>query len=192
ARLEPAKLLRLTAVHRREHDAKFSWTLLLQLLEDGVPVEGGEVDVEEQQRRLCRAVRVHRFEQIQCFAAVAKVQKPVPARLEAEREQLGQRGIVLDDDDFRYVARLVAVRRRGGDWRRRGGEGRRGCRRSCCLLGKERRRKPPNISARGLAAVCDAIPRVLEPLLGGFLELGGDDRGLGESERPGGAAQTMS
>jgi len=60
------------------------------------------------------------------------------------------------------------------------------------LLGKERRRKPPNISARGLAAVCDAIPRVLEPLLGGFLELGGDDRGLGESERPGGAAQTMS
>jgi len=60
------------------------------------------------------------------------------------------------------------------------------------LFREQSRRQPPHEAPRGLAAVCDAITRVLEPLFGGFLELSGDDRGLGESERAGGTAQTMS
>src|SRR5437867_4918631 len=104
ARLEPAQLLGLAAVHRRKHDTKFSRALLLQLLEDRVAVERGEIDIEQEQRRLCATPRVHGLEQVQRLAAVAKVEEAVPPGLEPEREQLGERGIVLDDTHFGHVA----------------------------------------------------------------------------------------
>ncbi len=66
-----------------------------------------------------RAAGVQRLEQIQGFTAVAKVQKLVPARLETERQQIGECGVVLDDYYFRYIARF---RLWGGGGRRGGGE----------------------------------------------------------------------
>ena len=59
------------------------------------------------------------------------------------------------------------------------------------MLREQRGGEPAHERACGLASVRDPIPWVLEPLRGGFLELGGDDRGLRESKRPGGAVQTM-
>ncbi len=103
---------------RREHHAKFPGALLLELLEDRVAVEGRKIDIEEQERRLRRAAGVQRLEQIQGFTAVAKVQKLVPARLETERQQIGECGVVLDDYYFRYIARF---RLWGGGGRRGGG-----------------------------------------------------------------------
>src|SRR6266851_2273517 len=73
-----------------------------------------------------------------------------------------------------------------------GGEGwGRGCDRRGRLLREQRRGEPANEAAGGLASIRDPVARVLQPLLGGVLELGGDDRSLGEAERPGGATQPM-
>src|SRR5207247_5619745 len=88
-------------MHRREHDAKLPRTLLLQLFENRIAVERGKIDVEEQQRRLWAAARVHSLEHLESFAPVAIVEEPVAARLEPEGEQLGERRIVLDDNYVR-------------------------------------------------------------------------------------------
>ncbi len=52
-------------------------------------------------------------------------------------------------------------------------------------------REPTHVAASGLASVRNSIPGVLQPLLGGVFQLGGNDGGLGESERAGGAAQAV-
>src|SRR6185437_2766107 len=184
---EAAQLLRLAAVHRREYDAKFSRTGLLQIFEDRIAVECREIDVEQQQRRLRATLRVQRLEQVQRFAAVAKVQEAIAPRFEAEREQIGQRGIVFDDDDFRDVAvwrdggRWRSVEVRGRWWRFGRGRYRRGCR----LLHEQRRSQPSDEGPGCLAPISHAVAGLLQPLFRGFFELGGDDRCLGKTEGAG-------
>ena len=109
----------------------------------------------------------------------------IAARLQPERQQLRQRGIVLHDDHFGDVGcREVG----GGRWRSRSDVDPR--RRA--LLREQRGRETTHKRAGFLPAVSGAaIARVLEPLLGGCLELCRDDACLGKSERTSRAAQPM-
>src|SRR5439155_801019 len=127
ARFEPAQLLLLGAVHRGEHDPIGTRTLPLQGGEDRVSVQGGKIDVEEQQRM--RAPHVEREQLAQRIPPVAIRQEPVPMRAQPVLEQLGERRVVLHIDHFRHVqgvARRDGRRCRFGGNRRRGSCGRRG------------------------------------------------------------------
>ena len=59
------------------------------------------------------------------------------------------------------------------------------------LLGEKGSSQAANKAPSSVPPIRDAIGGFLEPLFRRFLKLGGDDRGLGEAERSGGAAQTM-
>src|SRR5207237_4107806 len=103
-RLEAAQLFRLAAVNGGEDDAKLAGALLLQCLENRVAIEGRKVDVQKQEGR--RATRFEHAQDLQRFASVAEMAKPVAPRLEAKRQQIGERRIVLDHDDLGNVGSI--------------------------------------------------------------------------------------
>lgn len=59
------------------------------------------------------------------------------------------------------------------------------------MLGEKCSSQAANKAPSSLPPIREAIGGLLQPLFRRFLELGSDDRGLWESERSGGAAQTM-
>src|SRR5439155_1333308 len=118
ARFESAQLLLLGAVHRGENDAVGARAVSLQGGEDRIPVQGGEIDVQKQQRM--RAPHVEREQLAQRIPPVTICQKPIPVRAQPVREQLGERRVVLHIDHFRH---LQGVARRDGAGGGRGGGG---------------------------------------------------------------------
>jgi len=65
-------------VHRGEHDAVGPRALSLQGGEDRIPVQGGKIDVEKEQRM--RAPHVEREQLAQRISPVTIRQEPVPVR----------------------------------------------------------------------------------------------------------------
>ena len=59
------------------------------------------------------------------------------------------------------------------------------------MLREKRRGEPPDETPSGLTSIRHAVAGLFQPVLGGLFELAGDDGGLGEPERSGGAAQPM-